>query len=368
MEGEKSDVLFRLFRKGDEEEIIPLFKLAFDEWRDRGEGASDYWEWLFEDNPLRSNLIVVLVSDDKIVSVNAGLNTNIKICDQTVPGAYGAFVIVHPDYRRGGIFTETFDFKKERLAAQGIRLNYMYTVSPVVRQIALKLHQFPFPHTVLRYLRVRDVGLHTRIKNTERPLLSGWGYKAIVAAQKMRKALSGPTRVRKEFEVSEIECFDERADAFWDKVSKHYNFIVERNRGYLNWRYCDPRSGDYMVLQAEDDEGVLGYASIVVVEKTLGYPEGYILDLLTMPERLDVSNRLVEVALMHFDSNDVNAVHSLAVEGHPYEDVLKRNGFVNRREEVWLHYFGYDIEEMMKQVGEGPPDTIHFSHGDLYAV
>jgi hypothetical protein len=40
-----------------------------------------------------------------------------------------------------------------------------------------------------------------------------------------------------------IERFEEWADEFWTQLGARYKFIVQRDKDYLNWRYCDPRGG-----------------------------------------------------------------------------------------------------------------------------
>ena len=367
MERVDDEILFRLYHEGDEAEIIPLFKSVFDEWRDRGEKAHDYWRWFFEDNPSKGNLIIVVVSDGRIISANSSINLNIKICDQILPSMFGAFNVVHQNFRGKRISSRTRKLKLQILEEQGIRFNYYYTVHPIATSSGLR-HQYIFPKNVARCIRVRDVDLHIKMKHTQKPLLSSVGYQALTTYEKIRKALSEAVEKIGEFTVAEVDRFDDRIDTFWKGISGNYGFIVERNSGYLNWRYCDPRAGDYTILQAEDNEQVIGYAVLGVAEKTPGYPEGYILDLLTFPDRLDASNMLIEESLRRFNSKNVNAVHCLTVKDHPFEGVLKRNGFIDSREELNIFWRAFGLEREMELVKNSPPRILHFSYGDFYSL
>ena len=59
--------------------------------------------------------------------------------------------------------------------------------------------------------------------------------------------------------IKKISAFDERIDEFWKIVNDNHDFILERGREYLNWRYCDFRAGEFIVEQAEEDGKILGY-------------------------------------------------------------------------------------------------------------
>ena len=97
-------------------------------------------------------------------------------------------------------------------------------------------------------------------------------------------------------------------------------------------------------------------------------PIGYIVDLLTLPNRLDVTNALVQDAVKYFDDHHINIILCLIVKDHPYNAILKKNGFITKRERIPLFYRGYTEIEELKQFESSSPSSIHFAYGDLDVI
>lgn len=148
-------------------------------------------------------------------------------------------------------------------------------------------------------------------------------------------------------------------------MKKGYHFIIERDRQYLNWRYCDKRGGDYKILQASEGERVTGYIVLRLNTINKEYPRGYIVDLLTLSGRLDVANALIRKAIDFFTDKGVNIVQALAINGHPYKDLLERNRFVNGMAKYYLSYRVIKPEKAIKEFESTPPEKLHFMFGDL---
>jgi len=53
------------------------------------------------------------------------------------------------------------------------------------------------------------------------------------------------------------------------------------------------------------------------------YPIGYIVDLLTLPNRLDVAMALVENAVSYLMGHHINMILCMFMKNHPYEAILK---------------------------------------------
>ena len=130
-----------------------------------------------------------------------------------------------------------------------------------------------------------------------------------------------------EFCIEEVKCIDERIEMFWNGIKDHYSFIVNRSKEDLNWRYCDPRAGCFVVKQAEEGGRILGYSALRVNRYREDYPVGFIVDLLTLPNRLDVADALVKDAVRYFDDENINIVNYQVVKNH----LVYWGGLVNRQ-------------------------------------
>ena len=84
------------------------------------------------------------------------------------------------------------------------------------------------------------------------------GYTVVKQLQDLRNVIKG-SRSDPDIKIVETGRFGDQGDVFWDKIINDYDFIIERRQGYLNWRYCDQRAGDFDVRLALDGSEVIGF-------------------------------------------------------------------------------------------------------------
>jgi hypothetical protein len=159
--------------------------------------------------------------------------------------------------------------------------------------------------------------------------------------------------------IRTLERFDERVDAFFDEAARPFEFLVVKNRDYLNWRYCEPAAGRFTVRVAEREGRILGYLAL-----KLSAGNAYIADLMALPGRLDVVRSLIEDALRLSRDARAELVSCWMAERHPYHPILRRYGFLDSR---------IDPRFVRKPVEEGATfldflddatTQIHLVHGD----
>ena len=198
-----------------------------------------------------------------------------------------------------------------------------------------------FNGRILNYVRVVDMDRQLEAM----PIKWGWvvkaGYMVLRGFNRVRNSL-GPRVGRGRVSVVEDTGFGVEADALWDRVSPFYGFMLKRDSGYLNWRYCDPRLGGYEIRKAYEGDVLLGYCVFKANRFREEYPVGYVMDLVAVPGRLDVACSLVGEAVRCFDDAGVNVVNVMAMEGAFFLDALRLNGFLDSRMRVnvFLDPFG----------------------------
>ena len=165
---------------------------------------------------------------------------------------------------------------------------------------------------------------------------------------------------RAQCSIHSVERLDERFDAYFEQAATAFDFIYMRDREFMDWRFLDPRGGNFTVRLAETDGQVLGHS----VLKATG-ARGYIVDLLALPGREDVVRALLDDALRQLRARDVAAVHAWMVKNHPYMRELRRLGFVNSRHETGLTL----RPQLMPQseiefLWNDPHARVHFTHAD----
>ena len=360
----KEEYEIRFFRRGDEDEILGLLRLAFDGWphMDLNCSAIEHWRWKHEDNPSGKSIVSVGVSEGKIMGCSHTIPMRMKIKNGVFLCCNGVDVAVHPHYRRMGVYGNMLDFKRRFEKKAGMKLHFTCTGNRIlINRLSKRESRFPFK--IVNLVRILDISKHLKAM----PIKKGWfmklGYRFVKFMNELKNAYIAPVSIS-DLQISDVNRFDEKTAEFYKQVSDHYDFILERNPEYLNWRYCDPRAGNFLVRLVREEDRVLGYSVLKINRYKVDYPVGFIVDLLTLPKRVDVAEALAMDAVNYFDQNDVNIVNYLVVQGHPYEDVLKRCGFLDSRIEINLFYKALANSDELSRVKKSSANSIFFSWGD----
>lgn len=354
----------RLYEPGDEEAIIELLKTSFPEWKEI-ESPIDYWKWKYIENPHGSDIVVADL-EGIIVGVVHRLNLNIKIDEKTLSN-YGDDVTVHPDHRKKGIYKNMINYTEELSKEQKIVLNFGISISDYTVSIAEREGYVFFPFTISHMLQIRDVRTHFKKRPVENNLLAIFGFSMLKLLNRIKNSLK-QTELQYKFRIENISGFDERINGFWKKIKEDYQFIIEKKLEYLNWRYFDPRSsnkGRYFVKQAEKQKKILGFIVLEMKEKD-DYLEGYVVDLLAHPSRIDVARKLLEEACMFFQKSNVNVVHYRVVQNHPYQALFRELGFIEVPSKFLMSYKMFQEKEKKKIINESCPSQIYFNYGDYF--
>ena len=101
---------YRLYEKGDEEEIVDLLFQIFKGWPkyDLPVSPLEHWKWKFLDNPYGS-IIALSCDNNKIVGCQHILLKNIKVGNNEYQSGIGVDIALHPDYRGRGIANSLTD-------------------------------------------------------------------------------------------------------------------------------------------------------------------------------------------------------------------------------------------------------------------
>lgn len=360
------DYEVRPYQPGDEEGIIDLLDHVFDGWPhlDLKCEPLDFWKWKFTGSPVDESIIVLSTSDDEIIGCHHGLPLRIKMGENTYTCLTGVDLAVHKDYRRMGVRNKMRGLFFELGTRAGMRMLYAITGNPILIEASSR-HYDSFPHPILNLVRIRDISMQLEEMPVDSPWIMKFGFH-------LKKLISNIENIRgprkpsiRDVNISEVNRFDDRIDIFWEEATGLYDFILERKRDYLNWRYCDPRAGDFVVKQVEDDDGrLLGYSVLRINRYRDEYPIGYIVDLITLPERMDVADALSADAIRYFDDQNINIVNYQVVQGSPYERVLNRHGFLDSGIQIKMFYYSFGKFDVKSQLEQFPAYRTYLSWGD----
>ena len=364
-----TDIHVRLYVQGDEEAIVQLLQRAFKGWPhlDLQCTPLDHWRWKYQDNPLKKKSIVVAESGGKIIGCSHGFYLKIKVGRGAVLGEQGTDLCIDEAFRGRGISSIVHDLKMKHLIENMVDLTYSLSTNPIVTNRDLRTKRPEFPSPLRGLVKIRNIDLHFGSIKPKNSLFIKLGFVTLNGLNRLKRTLSSLLRTSpsQRIEVHDVERFDERHDTFWGEVKDEHNFIVERDASYLNWRYRDRRGGDYKVKQIVQGGKISGFIVLRINRYNRDYPEGYIVDLLTLPRRLDVAGALILEADRWFSEQDINIVHALIIKGHPYEGLLDENGYLGDQIRYRLFYRKRNIGEEINDFIKSHPNKIHFEWGDL---
>jgi len=356
---------YRPYERSDGEQIVELLDIVFNGWPNHDLGCTplEHWTWK-NGGGKNTSLGAVCVHNERIVGSLQSIPRSMRMGEASLLGSYGVDFAVHPDYKSKGISTRLNTITDGFLEASSVAFSYAIVGNPILVKAYSK--RYPeFPHPIENLVRIRDIDAQLEALPMERQWLVKLGYGTVRLLNTTRRRLYLPESRKTEFKIKRLDRFDERTDDLWEEVSVDHDFICDRRADYLNWRYCDPRAGEFIALMAEgDDRELLGYSVLRVNRYLKGYPVGYIVDLLGRPMRRDVVEALAAHSLEYFDTNDVNIVNCLVAKGHPHEKVLKSLGFVDSRVKIRIFIDEYEGDRLFKGIAGSHPSKIHFSWGD----
>ena len=323
----------REYREGDEKGILELYKEVFGT-----EVSAESWQWRYKQNPAGQAVIVITESDQGIVGHYALIPLRMKTEEGMCAGSYSLEAFVHADYRGQGLMT-TIARQVYKLAAErGIHFLFGFLNEN---------SHYLFP-TKLNWITPYDgIPLWAKPLNFESIIKKRFINNELVArlgGQASKMAMGLLNRSRRSTPMSSIqerENFDHRFDSLWDEASRSHNITVIRDRQYLTWRYVEKPDDSYTILTAEREDRLLGYVILKCIPR-FGLQIGFIIDLLTVPEELQVSRDLVSAAVKYFELRRMDMVGCLMMPSTSYSFCLREAGFIKvpKRLSPQAMYFG----------------------------
>jgi hypothetical protein len=375
----KVNYFSRQYVEGDEDQIIELLRLVFNGWPrfDLNCTVEEHWTWKMKETPLMVNHVVVTETNGKIIGVQQGIAKKMKVGNKVILGNKSGELGVHPEYRRMGVRNSMLQFKKYK-EQFGVTFNISLTSNPIlVNARARKLKRdnrwgLVFPHPVKYLVRIQDFDKFLkRIKREytwQRTLIYKLGFFFLKTLNGIQRKLSSGVSNSSDFSIKKIMIFDDKIDDFWKSIKDDYNFIVEKSKDYLNWRFCDKRAGTYDVWQATENDAIIGYMVLRVNKLMVNNPVGFIMEVLALNNRLDVVDSFLDLAKNYFDEKNVNTVHAVMVSGHPYERILNLHGFIDSREKAIVTYSAYKEFDALKQFKNSSPERLHYQYGEFDSI
>jgi hypothetical protein len=353
------DVILRSYSSDDLPQIIDILKVSFPDWQIKKDPIN-YWKWKYLKPPSGSQISIISL-DEKVLGVAHLILLKIKLGSKIVIGQYSVDDAIHPKYRGKGLYNK---FKSTWYTTPA-KVSYWITSNPINIERARKLGIMQLPFMSTKMIRINKIKLFFEENKMD-------SIKARLGLTFLKKLNEVTNKFTQRITVSDslienVEEFDERIEEFLEKINENYQLMIFKDREYLNWRFCDKDAGDIIVRQVLDENKISGYHALEIKEKKEQL-EGYVLDLLALPDRMDVAELLFREACAISDEMNVNVLHYRVIKGHPYERLARKHGFldVTKWSDSRIYIDEYESERARsRSIGAYSPSQIHFSIGDF---
>ena len=311
-------------RDGDEkdlESILSLRKVVFGEMEE-DKADPNFWRWQFMEGPDGKALIYIAEDEGRVIGHFADVPRRFLIDGSVVLGTLSLDLMVHPDYRRQGIFSGLGRFAIERvkrgsglfMTAYPIRKETIQGLKKIgweaVTELPVIVCPIRFQGIVRRYLPI--------------PLISHFLGGAARLLYFVFFGNKGKRRAEG-IEIEEVKEFDEQFDSFWTTVLSIHPILGVRNRTFLTWRYLRHPTRTYIIYRAKKNGEMKGYIVLRKVD-LLGFKSAVIVDLLASD-----SETLFALVMKGIDQSrkeKVDLLGYMVPKDHPYHRILRQRGFL----------------------------------------
>jgi GNAT superfamily N-acetyltransferase len=270
----QNQIIFREATVEDKEKILRLFREAF-KGGDISEKDPALWDYQTQENPWGKATLGVAVSGDAIVG-HYGMLPMVYLDENDTPQTYGLVVdvMVHPEYRRKGVFVDlsryTLEAARKRAGiSRAIGFNLTATALRAVLpghikvgwKTNVKLFVYIMPlnlENLIRY-RIPQISFIARwVGQIGNLLLSGYQR---IGTHLIYRSARGKEIVTLTVQKGTLDFTQSDTDLYL-KLTKN-RFRLKKDLGFLAWRLNQHPSATYALVRARDQKqqtrGILIY-------------------------------------------------------------------------------------------------------------
>ena len=305
---------------GREEELVELFKNSFNL-----EMSLNYWRWKYLENPInpREPKLVVAVDKERIVGARPLMLAKLRIGQQILSVAQPCDTMVHPEYRRKGIFKRmnimAINYYQEQEMGLFYNIPNSMSRSGYLKQGWKKVLQIEN----LLYLNNASAVITEKLGNPLLGKVLGFFYNILP-----KQTHDLDKEINQDYYVSISYSFPEELR----KIDSLYNvecIEIVRSEKYLNWRFDKHPVNIYTYIIVKKREELLGYAVIKSVNEN-GLKTGRIVDYLVKNNDLDCFRALMYYSLVEFKKSDCDIIIFGYIYNSDFQKVLlSQFGFIS---------------------------------------
>jgi GNAT superfamily N-acetyltransferase len=331
---------------GDEKDypgILSLRKIVFGEM-EKDKLEPRFWKWEFMEAPDGKGFIYLVRDGEKIIAHFADIPRRFSINGGTVLATVSLDLMVHPDYRREGLFMAMGKYGARRVKRESVLFMMTFPIRPETIRGLIKIgweKVVPLPVIVrpIRFSAILDRYLRFKPLSLILGGVAAGAYFLLFAWRQGKK----PGGIR----IEEVNRLDGAFDDFLEDASRLFPAMGIRTRQYLNWRYVQHPTRRYTICRAVEKGKMRGYIVLRKVE-LLGFNSTAIVDLLALDE--GALHALVEKGVQHSRAAAADLLSFMVPKTHPYYRSLKRGGFLRSPKAFTFMIFSHAKEKNLPRL------------------
>lgn len=256
----------------DTDEILQLRKIVFPR-EDTEKQDLSCWEWEFRGNFFGEAEVFIARNEEGLVGHYALIPQEYALQGDTARGGLAVDAMVHPRFRRKGIFSSLQEYALKNTAADfAIGYTLRKTILPaeikggyrVVKQVPVYIFPLDFQRLLARYVSSKA------LTKTLGSLLS-----------RIYGAFFSTTSSQNSFDIERVTDIAARAGVFLERYRNRHQIFLKKNTGYLAWRFDRPKMIPYekfIVTDKKDKSNIVAYF-VLRNKEIMGLPFRNIVDL-----------------------------------------------------------------------------------------
>jgi hypothetical protein len=341
------------------EQLVDLFRLSFG--RDT---STRLWEWKYITNPLAASMpeVVVAVDNGRIVGARPFLLMELWVKNTKVVTAQHCDTMVHPDYRKAGLFNKMGHFASDYLKANRIFITFGFPGVMSRKGFLSQGYQKVVPTEIL----FRPVNTERIIaqKLSRRKIATGLGY---LYDRLPGRKVSG---VKPGSSLYEIEVRDKvSADiGTLDNFRKETVIELARSENNLRWRFDRHPEHTYRYILARKNGKLSGYAVISVQKQPNELVYGMIMDYIVENGDVACFRELIRRAIIELAKTDCDLIVIWAFSDPLFQrELRKRSGFKSTAAFPFNRFIDHGYFDLMT-LDEGLSDSLKIYNKDDWRI
>lgn len=224
----------RLWRPGDEEAMMQLFRAEFGRER-----TPAHWKWKFLDNPCGGPFIALAWHKDRRQLVGNQVLMPFPLCagGRRRLAGHSLDLVVHHDFRRQGVHEVTGQVAEEHLKSSG---GEALVAFPNAASYPGFVRSRGWKRILEPTMWKRRLGLRGKLERRIRlaPLAAAVDavYRAF-SRSALARELAGARAAAPGWSVAHLERLPDGLEDLWDRERRRVRVSLWKDREYLSWRY-----------------------------------------------------------------------------------------------------------------------------------